>query len=128
MGVFRTMPYPGFPTDLQAPFLALAAVADSGSVVIESMFENRFHHVEQLRRMGADIEVEDRVALVRGRPLVGTRVETADLRGGAALMLAGLAASGVTTVCDAGHIARGYERLEQRWNSLGASIRVSETA
>ena len=128
MGVIRTMPYPGFPTDLQAPFLALAAVADSGSVVIESMFENRFHHVEQLRRMGADIEVEDRVALVRGRPLVGTRVETADLRGGAALMLAGLAASGVTTVCDAGHIARGYERLEQRWNSLGASIPVSETA
>lgn len=125
LGVVRTMPYPGFPTDLQAPFLALAASAESGSVFIESMFENRFHHVEQLRKMGADIEVQNRVALVRGARLAGARVQTADLRGGAALMLAGLAAQGVTTVCDAGHIARGYERLAQRWNSLGASIRVS---
>ena len=73
----------------------------------------------------ADIEVQNRVALVRGTNLTGARVQTADLRGGAALMLAGLAAQGVTTVCDAGHIARGYERLAQRWNSLGAAIRVS---
>ncbi|MBQ6058788.1 MAG: UDP-N-acetylglucosamine 1-carboxyvinyltransferase [Clostridia bacterium] len=129
MGILRTMPFPGFPTDLQAPFVTLAATADGDSVMVENMFENRYRHVPQLRRMGADISLSGRVALVRGRPLYGGQVEAEDLRGGAALLLAGLHAEGNTKVHDAQHcIERGYECITERWNSIGASIRVQSLA
>ena len=97
--------------------------------MVENMFENRYQHVPQLHRMGADISVSGRVALVRGRPLHGGQVEAEDLRGGAALLLAGLGAEGNTKVHDAQHcIERGYERITERWNSIGASIRVQSLA
>lgn len=119
----RTMPYPGFPTDAQAPMMALAAVAKGTSVFVENIFESRYKHVEELARMGANIKVQGRVAVVEG---VGTlhsaKVCSTDLRGGAALVLAGLAAQGTTQLTDLKHIDRGYDALEQSLSRLGAKI------
>ncbi len=119
----RTMPYPGFPTDAQAAFMSLAALAQGTSLITETIFENRFRHVSQLRRMGAFIRVEGRVAVVEGiRRLRGAAVDACDLRAGAALVLAGLAAEGETRVRDIRHIDRGCEHFEKDLRLLGAQI------
>lgn len=123
-GQLITLPYPGFPTDMQAQMLALTCCARGTSIITETVFENRFTHVGDLRRMGANIVVKDRTAIVRGvRSLHGARVCARDLRGGAALLIAGLAAHGETVVEGAEIIDRGYERLEWMLGGLGARIR-----
>ena len=120
---FKTMPFPGFPTDLQAPLLALMTIAGGTSVVTETIFENRFKHVDEFRRMGADIKVEGRVAIVKGvESLSGAYVEASDLRAGAALVTAGLVAEGATVVDQIKLLDRGYENFEQRLRNLGAQI------
>lgn len=119
----KTLPYPGFPTDLQAQFMAMMTIGDGTSMVTETVFENRFMHVGELRRMGANIEVEGRKAIVHGVPfLQGAFVRATDLRAGAALVLAGLAAHGVTEVGDLRHIDRGYDHLVEKLRGLGADI------
>lgn len=120
----RTLAYPGFPTDMQAPMMALALKLRGTSVFLETIFENRFMHAREMARMGALIRIEDRIALITGgRPLAGTTVTSPDLRGGAALILAGLAAEGETMLLDpAGHIARGYENLPAMLRELGADV------
>ena len=123
-GQLLTQPYPGFPTDMQAQMLALSCVARGTSIITETVFENRFTHVGDLRRMGADIVVKDRTAVVRGvGTLHGATVAARDLRGGAALMIAGLCAQGETVVENAEIIDRGYERLEETLTDLGADVR-----
>jgi len=118
-----TSPYPAFPTDLQAQIMVLLALADGVSVVKEMIFEGRFKHVDELVRMGADIRVDLNSAIIRGVPrLYGTTVEATDLRAGAALVIAGLAAQGKTVIEQVYHIDRGYERIEAMFASLGARI------
>ena len=120
----RTMPYPGFPTDAQAPVMAMACVAEGTSVFIENIFESRYKHVGELTRLGARIKVEGRVAVVEGVPrLSGAPVECTDLRGGAALVVAALAATGETTITGLHHLDRGYEQLTDSLAAAGASIR-----
>ena len=120
----RTAPFPGFPTDMQAQMMVLLALADGSSRVTETVFENRYMHVLELQRLGADITVDGKVALVRGVPaLSGAPVMASDLRASAALVLAGLAAGGTTEVRRVYHLDRGYERLEQKLLPLGARIR-----
>jgi len=119
----KTLPFPGFPTDLQAPMLSLLTMAKGTSIVTETIFENRFQHVDQLIRMGAKIRVEGRSAIVRGvNKLTGTIVEALDLRAGASLVLAALAAEGTSIIKQVNHIDRGYEMIEQKLQSLGAYI------
>ena len=122
----RTLAYPGFPTDMQAPMMALALMLRGTSIFMETVFENRFMHAREMARLGAEIRIEDRIALVTGgRMLSGADVTSTDLRGGAALMLAGLAAEGETVLHDPfGHIARGYEDLPGMLGALGAQIRT----
>lgn len=123
LGQVKTMPYPGFPTDCQAPVMALACVAHGTSVFVENIFENRYRHVPELKKLGARIDVNDKVAVVEGvQTLSGTRVRATDLRGGAALVVAALAADGVTEITDIRHIDRGYEKMEIMLRSLGAQI------
>ncbi|MBR6352459.1 MAG: UDP-N-acetylglucosamine 1-carboxyvinyltransferase [Firmicutes bacterium] len=125
----KTLPYPGFPTDMQAQFMAFLTTVEGESSVMETVFENRFMHVAELNRMGANIRVEDRKAFVPGnkRPLVGAQVVTTDLRAGAALVLAGLYAKGRTEVSEIYHIERGYENFVEKFTALGAKIiRVDE--
>ncbi len=119
-----TAPYPLFPTDLQAQYMSLMAVAQGTTVVTETVFENRFMHVQELVRLGADITPKSRVAVVRGKPggLRGAPVMATDLRASASLVLAGLAAKGETTVSRIYHLDRGYERLEDKLKALGAKI------
>lgn len=120
----RTAPYPSFPTDMQAQLMALMTVADESSVIHESIFENRFMHVLELARMGADIKVDGRTAVVKGRPsLSGAPVMATDLRASASLVLAGLRAEGTTLVQRVYHLDRGYDRLEEKLKSLGAQTR-----
>lgn len=120
---FKTMPYPGFPTDMQPQIVALLATVAGTSIVVETIFENRYMHVPELRRMGADIKVEGRVAIINGKDrLEGARVEASDLRAGAALILAGLFANGVTEVGCLSHIDRGYEKIHLKLNNMGADI------
>jgi len=120
----KTMPYPGFPTDLQAQFMALMTVATGISIITETIFENRFMHVLELERMGADISIEGRSSVVRGIPMLsGAEVMATDLRASASLILAGLAAHDETTVHRVYHIDRGYEKIEEKLVSLGANIR-----
>lgn len=123
-----THPYPQFPTDLQAQFMALMSVANGTSVISETVFENRFMHVQELVRLGADVSPKSRVAVVRGRPngLTGAPVMATDLRASACLVLAGLVAKGETTVSRIYHLDRGYEKLENKLAALGANIRRSE--
>jgi UDP-N-acetylglucosamine 1-carboxyvinyltransferase len=119
----RTLPYPGFPTDMQAPMMALLATVEGTSILTETVFENRFKHAEELRRMGAHITINGNTAIIKGvRKLTGAIVEAKDLRAGAALVIAALAAEGETTVYGSSHVERGYERLEDNLSSLGAEI------
>jgi UDP-N-acetylglucosamine 1-carboxyvinyltransferase len=118
-----TAPYPGFPTDMQAQFMAMMAVAQGQSFLEETIFENRYMHVPELRRMGADIEVHGRSAIVKGgNPLTGAKVMATDLRASMSLVLAGLAAEGDTEVLRVYHLDRGYERLEGKLSAVGATI------
>lgn len=118
-----TNPYPGYPTDMQAQAMALATVSDGTSFITENIFEMRFKHASELKKMGADIRICGRMAIVRGvKALSGATVYAEDLRGGAALVLAGLAAYGETTVCDVHHIERGYFGMDTKLKSLGADV------
>lgn len=118
-----TMPYPGFPTDLQAQFMLLMSIADGLSVITETIFENRFMHVPELNRLGADIRIEGKSAIVRGgKELIGAPVMATDLRASACLVLAGLAAKGKTTVSRIYHLDRGYEHMEKKLAEAGARI------
>lgn len=120
----RTMPYPGFPTDVQAPLTAMLSVADGTSVVVENIFECRYKHVSELIRLGAKINVEGRTAVIEGVPyLTGASVVSPDLRGGFALVIAGLAAKGETVISGVEHIDRGYENPEKLLSLLGADIK-----
>ena len=120
---FITAPYPGFPTDLQAQTMALLCVSDGVSLITENIFETRFNHVSELIRMGADVSVKGRTAMVRGvKRLCGADVYAKDLRGGAALVLAGLVAEGVTTVNGVYHMERGYLNMDEKLRSLGANV------
>ncbi|MEG2137974.1 MAG: UDP-N-acetylglucosamine 1-carboxyvinyltransferase, partial [Oscillospiraceae bacterium] len=119
----RTAPYPGFPTDAQAPLMAAFCTAQGATMFTENVFSSRYRHVDELMRLGADIRVEGRVAVVNGVPrLHGGRVEAADLRGGAALVVAALGADGVTEISGLHHLDRGYATLEQDLRALGAQI------
>jgi UDP-N-acetylglucosamine 1-carboxyvinyltransferase len=119
----KTLPYPGFPTDLQQPFTAYLSVAEGTSLITETIWENRFKHVDELKRMGANIKVDGRSAVIEGvKVLSGAPVKVSDLRAGAALLIAGLMAEGVTEIDDIYHIDRGYENVEQKFGSLGADI------
>jgi UDP-N-acetylglucosamine 1-carboxyvinyltransferase len=119
----RTAPYPGFPTDMQAQFAALNVVADGVGTIVETVFENRFMHVQELQRLGADIKLQGNTAVIRGvRHLTGAPVMATDLRASASLVLAGLIARGATTVRRIYHIDRGYECIEEKLELLGASI------
>lgn len=120
----RTLPYPGFPTDMQAQMVAMLTIAKGTSIVIETVFENRYKHVEELLRMGANIKLEGRIAVIKEvSKLIGAHVTAKDLRGGAALVLAGLAAEGETVVTGVRHIDRGYENIENKLSQVGAIIR-----
>jgi UDP-N-acetylglucosamine 1-carboxyvinyltransferase len=120
----HTAPYPAFPTDMQAQFCALNAIAEGAATVTETVFENRFMHVQELQRMGADIRLEGNTAFIGGRPgLTGAPVMATDLRASASLVLAGLVAEGHTLVDRIYHIDRGYECIEEKLAALGASIR-----
>ncbi|GET38385.1 UDP-N-acetylglucosamine 1-carboxyvinyltransferase [Microseira wollei NIES-4236] len=120
----ETLPYPGFPTDLQAPFMSLLCLCEGNSIITETVFENRLRHVAELNRMGADIRVKGNNAVIRGVPfLSGAPVMATDLRAGAALVLAGLAAEGKTTLQGLRYIDRGYESLELKLQKLGAKIK-----
>jgi UDP-N-acetylglucosamine 1-carboxyvinyltransferase len=125
-----TEPYPGFPTDLQAQMMALLAAAEGASMVTETIFENRFMHVPELRRMGANINLHGGSAMVRGvKQLNGAQVMATDLRASVSLVIAGLAARGETTVARVYHLDRGYERLEEKLSACGADIeRLKEGA
>ncbi|HEY4544415.1 MAG TPA: UDP-N-acetylglucosamine 1-carboxyvinyltransferase [Tissierellaceae bacterium] len=120
----KTLPYPGFPTDMQAQFMAMTTLSKGTSVIIETVFENRFKHVDELNRMGADIKIDGKSAIIRGVDgLTGARVTASDLRAGAALILAGLVAEGRTEIVDIYHIDRGYENIEERLSAIGAKIK-----
>ena len=119
----KTSPYPGYPTDAQAQMMALLSLAEGSSLVTETIFENRFMHVSELSRMGADIHIDGRTAVIQGvRELSGAPVMATDLRASASLVLAGLAARGETHINRVYHIDRGYERIEQKLQALGARI------
>ncbi len=121
----KTMPYPGFPTDMQSVFATVLAVSKGTSMVVENIFESRYKYTNELRRMGAKITVEGKTAVIKGvRRLSGTNVTSTDLRGGAALVLAGLQAKGKTTVNNIEYILRGYEKLDQKLSALGAKIKL----
>jgi UDP-N-acetylglucosamine 1-carboxyvinyltransferase len=123
----KTLPYPGFPTDMQAQIMALMCLANGLSVITETVFENRFMHVSELKRMGADIRVEGSNAIVRGLAhLTGAPVMATDLRASASLVLAGLAAEGTTEVSRIYHLNRGYEKLDLKLNKLGAKIKRAQ--
>ena len=119
----KTMPFPGFPTDMQAIFMSLMTVAKGTSVITETVFENRFLHAGELQRMGADIKIDSRSAVIEGvEELTGAKVRATDLRAGAALLLSALAAKGETEISDIYHIERGYDRIEEKLRRLGADI------
>jgi len=124
----KTQPYPGFPTDMQAQFMVLMSLAKGLSVISETIFENRFIHVSELRRMGAKIQIQGNTAIIQGvEGLSGAPVMATDLRASASLILAGLAAEGVTEISRVYHLDRGYEGLDRKLANLGADIkRVKE--
>ncbi len=126
-GIIRTMPYPGFPTDSQADFAVMASVAEGTSTIVENIFENRFKYVSELRKMGAQIRTENRVAVIEGvNRLSGANVVSPDLRGGSALVVAALCADGITVIDDVYHIDRGYEKFEKQLEILGVKIKRRE--
>jgi len=119
----KTMPYPGFPTDMQSVFASCLTIAKGTSVVIENIFENRYKYTNELIRMGAKITIEGKMAVIKGvKSLSGASVNSTDLRGGAGLIIAGLMAEGITKVQDCNYISRGYENIEKKLNNLGAKI------
>lgn len=120
----KTMPYPGFPTDLQSQFLALLSTVKGNSVVTETVFENRFNSVPEISKMGGNIKIDSRTAIIEGTELSGANVKATDLRGGAALILAGLTAKNETEIRDIHHIERGYYRIEEKFKNLGANIEL----
>jgi len=124
----KTHPYPGFPTDMQSQMTSLMTKADGTSMVIETIFENRFMHLAELKRMGANVKIEGRSAIIEGKcKLTGAKVKATDLRAGAALILAGLVAEGITKITNIEHIERGYVNIHEKLNQLGANIqRVEE--
>lgn len=123
----RTMPYPGFPTDAQAPVMAMTTLADGTSVIVENIFESRFKHVPQLVRLGSVIKIEGRVALIDGvEKLYGAKVCAPDLRGGSALVVAALGAEGTSEISGVNHIDRGYENIEENLRKIGADIKRGE--
>ncbi|MBI5043076.1 MAG: UDP-N-acetylglucosamine 1-carboxyvinyltransferase [Nitrospirae bacterium] len=120
----KTLPYPGFPTDMQAQFMALMSIAEGTSIITETIFENRFTHVSELKRMGADIKIQGNTAVVKGSArLSGAPVMATDLRASASLIIAGLAAEGETEVSRIYHLDRGYEMIEEKMSALGAKIK-----
>lgn len=119
----KTMPHPGFPTDMQPQISTLLSLAEGTSTVTDDIFDNRFRYVSELRRMGADISVDGKVAVIHGGTLKGAPVKATDLRAGAAMVIAGLAADGVTEISDIFHIERGYEAIEDKLTALGANIK-----
>jgi len=120
----KTLPFPGFPTDMQAPFMSLMAITKGTAIINETIFENRFMHVGELNRMGADIKVESKSAIVKGvSKLTGTQVKATDLRAGAALIISALAAEGETEISDIYHIERGYCNIEEKLRKVGAKIK-----
>jgi UDP-N-acetylglucosamine 1-carboxyvinyltransferase len=123
-----TAPYPAFPTDMQAQFTALNAIAEGTATITETVFENRFMHVQELRRLGADIQLKGNTAIIRGVPrLNGAPIMATDLRASASLVLAGLVADGQTLIDRVYHIDRGYEIIEEKLGQLGARIRRIES-
>ena len=119
----KTMPHPGFPTDMQSVFAAILATAKGTSIVVENIFENRYRYINELQRMGAKITVEGRAAIIKGtKKLIGANVKSTDLRGGAAMCPAALAAKGITNIGNIEYILRGYENLDEKLLTLGASI------
>lgn len=124
----KTMPYPGFPTDMQSVYSSMLTIAKGTSIVVENIFENRYKYTTELKKMGARLQVEGRTLIIKGtRHLVGADVEARDLRGGAALVLAGLVAKGKTRVKNIQYIQRGYENLECKLQNLGAKIKIENT-
>ena len=123
----KTMPYPGFPTDMQSVFASCLTTAKGTSLIVENIFENRYKYVNELRKMGAKITVEGKICVIKGtRRIYGANVEATDLRGGASLILAGLNAKGKTIVNNAKYVLRGYENLDKKLQSLGAKIELVE--
>jgi len=123
----KTLPYPGFPTDMQSIFASILTIAKGSSMIVENIFENRYRYVNELRRMGAKISIEGKVCVVKGvRKLVGTEVSSTDLRGGAAMCTAALAAKGISKINNIEHILRGYENLEGKLTKLGANIKLEK--
>ncbi|SEN54943.1 UDP-N-acetylglucosamine 1-carboxyvinyltransferase [Peptostreptococcus russellii] len=123
----KTLPHPGFPTDVQAQFMAMLTVADGTGVVIETVFENRFMHVTEFNRMGANIKIDGRSAVVNGvDSLIGADVTATDLRAGAALILCGLIANGITNINEIYHIQRGYVDIDKKFRALGGDVRIVE--
>jgi UDP-N-acetylglucosamine 1-carboxyvinyltransferase len=120
----KTQPYPGFPTDMQAQFMTLMSLSRGLSIITETIFENRFIHVNELQRMGADIRIEGNAAIIQGvESLSGAQVMATDLRASASLIIAGLAAEGVTEISRVYHLDRGYEELDKKLAGLGANIK-----
>lgn len=127
VNLIKTQPHPGFPTDMQAQFMALLSISKGTSVISETVFESRYKHVNELIRLGADIQIDGRIAIIKGvTHLEGSTVEAKDLRGGAALVLAGLAAEGITKVKNIKHINRGYGKIVEDLQNLGANIYTKE--
>ena len=123
----KTMPYPGFPTDMQSIFGALLSTAKGTSIITENIFENRFKYIQEFNRMGAKINVEGRTAIIKGaKRIQGTNVVASDLRGGAALVIEALTAKGITQIENIHYILRGYEDIVEKLKSLGAKIFVEE--
>ncbi len=121
----KTMPYPGFPTDMQSVFASMLTLAKGSSMIVENIFENRYKYVNELARMGAKITIEGKVAIVKGvRKLVAADVTATDLRGGAAMCMAALAAKGKSKISNIEHILRGYENLDKKLTKLGANIKM----
>ena len=123
----KTMPYPGFPTDMQSIFGSVLTIAKGTSIITEAIFENRFKYLTEIKRMGAKNQQEGNVAIITGvKRLAGTNINSTDLRGGVALVLAGLQAKGITRVNNIEYILRGYEHLDEKLNKLGANIQIEE--
>lgn len=124
----KTMPYPGFPTDMQSIFGSTLVTAKGTSIIVENIFENRYKYMSELKKMGAKLQIEGKTAVIKGvRKLSASQVDSSDLRGGASLVLAALVAKGRTKVNKVEYIQRGYERLEEKLQSLGANIKLENT-
>ena len=123
----KTMPYPGFPTDMQSVFGSMLTVAKGTSVIVENIFENRYKYTSELKKMGAKIQIEGKMAVIKGvRKLNASKVEASDLRGGAALILAGISTKGTTYVSNIEYVQRGYEHIEEKLQKLGANIKLKD--